>query len=76
MPNPCTWYANYYFTVNNEGRVGIFVSVTNRRMDRQTDGPTFFWNSLVILIPMVYNTPWLLEKKTTVSMTVCLHSRL
>ena len=28
---------NYYSTVNNEGGVGFFVSVTNGRTDRRTD---------------------------------------
>ena len=40
MLSPFTWYSNYYSTVNNEGRVGSFVSITNGRTDGQTDRQT------------------------------------
>ena len=40
MLSPFTWYANYFSTVNNEGGVGFFVTVTNGRTDRRTY--TFF----------------------------------
>ena len=44
--------------------------------DGQTDGwMTLFWNIFVILIPIAYNTPWLLETQT-VSKTIYLHRKL
>ena len=42
---------NFYSTVNNE--VGIFINVANGRTDGHTQ---LFWNLLVLLIVMVYNT--------------------
>ena len=58
--NTFTWYANYFPTVNNEGGVVFFVSVTNEQTDGRTDRPTLFWN-LAILTSTVYDTLWLLE---------------
>ena len=34
MPRPFIWHVNYYSTVNNEGRVGIFVQNVNFRKFR------------------------------------------
>ena len=55
--------------LNNEG-VRIFSSVKPERTD------TLFCNLVVILIPMVYNTPWLIEEIQTVSKITYLHSKL
>ena len=48
-----------FFTVNNEGGVGFVLLAL--QTDRQTDGRTYTLTDVVILIPMVYNTLWLLE---------------
>ena len=46
-----------FSTDNNEGGVGFLLAL---QTDIRTNLP-FFLNLLVILIPMVYNTLWLLE---------------
>ena len=47
-----------YFNFINEGGAGIFCQ---RYILPDRDGPILFWDLLLILIPMVYKTPWLLE---------------
>ena len=48
-------YSSDMSTVNNKGRVGIFVRVINGRTDWPNE-PTLFCNLLVILMAIVYKS--------------------
>ena len=56
MSSPFIWYTNYYYTVNDDGGVGILLALQrDGRSDRQTNWRTFTFLLMLQKILILWN---------------------